>query len=68
MSSAMLSMVDTTISKDFKILAKIDNLTADLMLVRKNSIMAKKGNRYFTNFVAGKHIFIWTIYYWNDAL
>jgi len=54
MSSAMLSMVDTTISKDFKILAKIDNLTADLMLVRKNSNMAKKGNRYFTNFVAGK--------------
>lgn len=55
MSSAMLSMVDTTVSKNLKILAKIDSLTADLMLVRKNSILAKKGKSYFANFLAGKY-------------
>jgi ABC-type phosphate/phosphonate transport system substrate-binding protein len=55
MSSATLSMVDTEIRKDLKILTKIENLAADLLLVRKNSIIATKGNIYFKNFVAGKY-------------
>ncbi len=54
MSSAMLSMVDTTIRKELKILSQVDSLDADILLVRKGSTVIPKGTDYFRNFFSGK--------------